>query len=245
MSQKSFENREIYRRFMIPTQLVNFVVSIDQSDLHISAASDLGAEARRLTLEIRGVISGYIAAHPGFGDALEPWPDDPGANQVIQSMINAGQAAGTGPMAAVAGAVAGCVGRGLLSHSREVIVENGGDVFMAGLQPMTAAIFAGDSPLSMKLGLRLPAAPQGLGLCTSSGTVGPSLSYGRADAAVCLADDICLADAVATALGNRIKKVGDLKAAIDWVGSIPGIDGALAILGEDLAVCGNIELLQL
>ena len=148
-------------------------------------------------------------------------------------------------MAAVAGAVAGAVGRELLGHSREIIVENGGDVFVAGSTPRVCAVFAGDSKLSMKLGVRVPPAPRGAGLCTSSGSVGPSLSHGKADAAVVLAADECLADAAATALGNRITSREDLAAAMEWAGSVPGIDGALAIVGEDLAAWGQVELVEL
>jgi ApbE superfamily uncharacterized protein (UPF0280 family) len=97
----------------------------------------------------------------------------------------------------------------------------------------------------MKLGLRLPPAPEGLGLCTSSGTVGPSLSFGKADAAVALAADPALADACATALGNRMKSAADLSAAMDWASTVPGLGGALAIIGEDLAAWGQVELVEI
>ena len=79
-------------------------------------------------------------------------------------------------------------------------------------------------------------------VCTSSGTVGPSLSYGRADAAVAVARDAALADAAATALGNRVRGPADLEAAVDWAASLPGVEGAVAILGDRLAVRGDLEL---
>jgi len=148
-------------------------------------------------------------------------------------------------MAAVAGAVAQAVGGALLAASPEVIVENGGDIFLASGAERVAAVFAGDSPLSMKLGLKLPAAPRGLGLCTSSGTVGPSLSAGRADAAVVLAPDAALADAAATAIGNRVKSAGDLAAAMEFAEGVAGLSGALAVIGESLAAWGKIELVKL
>jgi ApbE superfamily uncharacterized protein (UPF0280 family) len=97
----------------------------------------------------------------------------------------------------------------------------------------------------MRLGIRLQPAPQGVAVCASSGTVGPSLSRGRADAAVIVSADECLADAAATALGNRVASVSDLAAAMEWAESVEGVDGALAVIGEDLAAWGAVELVQL
>jgi uncharacterized protein len=245
MSAKEYSDRSVYRRRMSPGDLAGFTVSVAESDLHISAAANLSVQAEAALNAARAELESYIVARPEFRDALEPLDDDATAPPLIRNMLAAGRTAEVGPMAAVAGAVAGVVGRALLAHSREVIVENGGDVFVAGSTPRVCAVFAGDSKLSMKLGVKLPPAPQGAGLCTSSGTVGPSLSRGKADAAVVLSADECLADAAATALGNRITSSEDLATAMEWVQSVPGIDGALAIVGEDLAAWGSIELVEL
>jgi hypothetical protein len=240
-----YSDREVYRRRVSASGLSSFTVTVRESDLHISARGDLSESAAAALLAAREGIEAYIAAHSGFEKTLSPWPNDPGAPEIVRAMFAAGRTAGVGPMAAVAGAVAEAVGRALLPASPEVIVENGGDIFMAGRGERVAAVFAGPSPLSLKLGLRLAGAPGGCGLCTSSGTVGPSLSLGRADAAVILAPDAALADAVATALGNRVKSKGDLKPAIDWAASVPGVLGALAIAGPDLAAWGDLELVRL
>jgi len=242
---QEYADRGVYRRRMAAAELAGFTVAIAESDLHVSAARDLTADALRELRAVRGQIEGYIREHPGFQETLAPWPEDPAAPPAVREMISAGRVAGVGPMAAVAGAVAGHVGRALLAESPEVIVENGGDIFMASRRERVAAIFAGTSKLSMKLGLRLPPAPEGLGLCTSSGTVGPSLSFGKADAAVILAADPALADACATALGNRVKSAADLQRAMDWAATVPGLDGALAIIGEDLAAWGRMELTEI
>jgi ApbE superfamily uncharacterized protein (UPF0280 family) len=148
-------------------------------------------------------------------------------------------------MAAVAGAIAGAVGRELRLHSREVLVENGGDLFLDLAQDAVVGIFAGGSPFTGQIALRVRAQNSPLGICTSSGTVGPSLSYGRADAATAMAPDPALADAVATALGNRIHGPEDLQAAVEWARSVPGVRGALAILGDRLAAAGEVELVEL
>jgi len=242
---KDFSDRSIYRRRVAAGKLVSFAVSAAESDLHISAGRDLSDHAHEALAAARADIETYIAARPDFKAALAPWPADPAAPAIVAGMIAAGRAAGVGPMAAVAGAVAAAVGRALLPESPELIVENGGDVFVAGRGGRVAAIFAGDSPLSMKLGLKLPAAPEGLGLCTSSGTVGPSLSRGKADAAAALAPDAALADAAATALGNRVKSPADLARAMEWAEGVAGLSGALVVMGEDLAAWGQVELVEI
>jgi len=240
-----FIDRGVYRRRVEPAGLKSFTVRIGESDLHISASRELPGLAKRELVAARAALEGYIGAHPKFKTTLDPWPEDPAAPLIVREMIAAGRAAGVGPMAAVAGAVAQAVGRTLLEQCREVIVENGGDIWMAGREERVAAVFAGESPLSMKLGLKLPPAPDGCGLATSSGTVGPSLSFGKADAAVAFAPDAALADAAATAIGNRVKSAADLAAAMEFAEGLPDLSGALAIIGEDLAAWGEMELVEL
>jgi hypothetical protein len=148
-------------------------------------------------------------------------------------------------MAAVAGEVAHYVGKGLLEKSAEVIIENGGDLFIHVNQPVVVGLFAGDSAFSGKIGLKIDPTPLSVGVCTSSATIGPSLSLGRADCATVVSHSTPLADAVATAMGNRVRKAADLKHAVEWAVNIPGVDGALAVLGDKIAALGEIELVPL
>ena len=146
-------------------------------------------------------------------------------------------------MAAVAGAFAQAAWKFLTDYSSEVIVENGGDVFIATTKERIVGVYAGPhNPYTGQLGIKISARQQPLGVCTSSGTVGPSFSYGKADAAVVLATDALLADAAATALGNRVQGPQDVKAAVEYAATLPNIMGALAICGEALAVWGGVEL---
>lgn len=231
-----------YRTRMARPGLAGFQVRVHQTDLMILADHDLSQLATDVVLQERRRLEHYIAAHPGFLDALSPWPPDPLAPQIVQAMIRAGALADVGPMAAVAGAIAQAVGRELLPHSPEVIVENGGDIFIKTTAPATLALYAGPSPLSLKIGLHILAAQTPLGVCTSSGTVGHSLSLGRADAACVLAPDAALADAAATALGNRLKTPADIPAALEWLAGLPGILGGVVIVGDKLGAWGEVEL---
>ncbi|MFH1888223.1 MAG: UPF0280 family protein [Pseudomonadota bacterium] len=234
-----------YRTTAARKGLLGFRVAVLETDLWVQAESDLSGLARESVIQARARLEAYIARFPDFARTLVPWPETGPAPGIIRAMAAAGAAAGVGPMAAVAGAIAQEVGRALLPHTPEVIVENGGDVFFLAQGEMVLGIYAGSSPLSHNVGVRVEGGGRARALCTSSGTVGHSLSAGRADAACILAADAALADAVATATGNRVRTPGDLPEAIAFARSVPGVEGAVVILGEKLAAFGDLRLVPL
>ncbi len=150
-----------------------------------------------------------------------------------------------GPMAAVAGTFSELVGNALMERSPEVIVENGGDIFINTVKERSIALFAGDSPLSGKVGIKISPGDCPLGVCTSSGKVGPSLSLGLAHAACIIAKSAALADAAATAAGNAVKAEGDVKAGLDIAAKIEGVLGAVIISGDKLGAWGKVELVEI
>lgn len=224
---------------------MGFRVAVQQTDLMVLAARDFTAKVREVVVQERQQLEAYIAAHPDFLATLAPWPPDPFAPPVVREMIAAAARMGVGPMAAVAGAIAANVGQALVPWSAEVIVENGGDIFLKLTRPATVALFAGKSPLSGKVGLTINPHATPLGVCTSSGTVGHSLSLGRADAACVVAADAALADAAATALGNRVPDATAIGAALQWAAGVKEILGAVVIVGEKLGAWGAVELVPL
>ncbi|HEY9073411.1 MAG TPA: UPF0280 family protein [Desulfobaccales bacterium] len=234
-----------YRARMSRPGLVGFAVAVKETDLWVLAARDLSREVREVVLQERRQLEAYITDHPNFLTALTPWPEDPFAPAVVREMIAAARKVGVGPMAAVAGALAERVGRALEPLSDEVIVENGGDLYLKVASTATVALFAGKSPLSHRVGLKIDPDLTPLGVCTSSGTVGHSLSFGRADAACVLAPAAALADAAATALGNLVQDAGDVAAALEWPPTVPEILGAVVIVGDKLGAWGRVELVPL
>ncbi len=233
-----------YRRLIGMTGLHAFQVVSQETDLMIQADRFLESEAREQVLACRAHIEGYIRSHPTFAKTLAPWPHETVAPPIVRQMIQAGRVAGVGPMAAVAGAIAENVGRHLLDQCHQVMVENGGDIFIKTGDAVVVGLFAGNSPLSMKIGVRLSPDENGMGVCTSSGTVGHSLSAGSADAVCVIAPSCALADAAATAIGNRIHSSRDIKAAIDFGKSIPGIHGIVAVVNRELGAWGAVELVS-
>jgi ApbE superfamily uncharacterized protein (UPF0280 family) len=226
-------------------KLTTFQVVVKETDLLVHADRKLVQETKELVLEHRGYLESYIRAHPDFTTALDPWSLNDPAPSIVTDMVNAGTNAGVGPMAAVAGAIAEHVGSGLLRIANQVIVENGGDVFIKTATPMTVGILAGKSPLSMQLGIRLHCQQQPMAVCTSSGTVGHSLSFGKADAVCVIADSCAVADAAATAIGNLIQSPSNIKDAITAGKRIDKIGGIIIIVGSKIGMWGDLEVVPL
>ena len=201
-----------YRQWVKSDDLVTFEVKEAQTDLLISAARNLEKQARTSVLNYRSDIEEYIKKDRSFYTSLEPVKVSNNAPQIVKAMANAAKKANVGPMAAIAGAVAEFVGKDLLAFSDEVIVENGGDIFIKTKIMRRVGIYAGESsPFTGSIALEITANERGLGVCTSSGTVSHSLNFGKADAVCIISDDAALADAVATAAGNAVKSKDDIE----------------------------------
>jgi len=224
--------------------LVSFQVVVKETDLWVSAGEARVDETRDLILDARHQIESYIRSHSDFLTTLRPCPDDPTAPPVVQEMIQAAKRSDVGPMASVAGAIAQFVGRGLLGSTDQVIVENGGDIFLRAKRDVTVSVFAGDSPLSERIGLLVSTRQMPAGVCSSSGTVGHSFSTGVADAVCVLSGSAALADAAATALCNTIRAKKDLGRIDERASRIQGVLGCLVILGRHMAAWGDIELVK-
>jgi ApbE superfamily uncharacterized protein (UPF0280 family) len=238
-----YEER-IYRNQMLTKDLVQFNVTEFESDLQIFAQSNLQSEARKEIQKYRKILKDYIKEHPNFLTSLVPLKASQNAPEIIKHMCFAADLAGVGPMAAVAGAVSHYVGLSLLSKTKEVILENGGDIYLKTDKEKDILIYAGSSPFSNKLALRIPSSAEGLGVCTSSGTIGHSLSFGCCDAVVVLSKDTLIADAAATSIGNVIKSPNHITEGLNFAKSILGVEGVVIIIGSKMAAWGKVNLVR-
>jgi hypothetical protein len=236
-----FQPRE-YRLWVKGHDLTAYNIQIKETDLYIRTTTDLSFEAFDIVKKHREALEGYICSHPFFAASFEPVTTDYDAPAIVKEMMQASELAGVGPMAAVAGALAQMVGEELSELSAEVIVENGGDNYLRSAKERIVAIYAGASPLSGKVGLRVQPTDMPLGVCTSSGTVGPSISLGKADAAVVVAPSAALADAAATAIGNVVLRIDDIPHALNLAQGIKGLTGALIIKDDKIGVWGKLEI---
>ncbi len=243
-----YEKRD-YRRLQAGDDLIHFQVAYQETDLDIAIpraqyTTDLAGRAERIIRHYRRQLEAYIACDPVFGRTLMPCAVREDAPPIAREMAAAARLAGVGPMAAVAGAMASYVAIDLVGREGEIIVENGGDIYLHSHRPRIIGIFAGTSPFSNRLAIKTDPRHSPLSICTSSGTVGPSLSFGCADAAVILAASAALADAVATAAGNAAGAPADVAKAARMAAAIPGVLGAVIIAGDKLAAWGEVNLVH-
>lgn len=222
------------------TDLVACEVAVGETDLLVLGERDLGAEARAAVRRVRRQLETHAALHPEFLSARVPLPTPADAVGTVAAMYAAARVAGVGPMAAVAGAIAETVARELAALSSEVIVENGGDLFAITTRERLVAIDPGPAGRAKAPALALP--PGVRAVCTSSGTVGHSAGGGRADAAVIVASGGALADALATATANRVRRPADVAGAVEWARDHPGIEHVVVICGTRMATWGRLEL---
>jgi ApbE superfamily uncharacterized protein (UPF0280 family) len=238
-----YEERS-YRRLWRPDDLVCYEVVCKETDLFCCTSVDLRAFIERRTLFHRSRLESYIRQRAGFRESLVPVAPDALAPPIAREMIEASTALGVGPMACVAGAFAEFIGRDINSLSDEYIIENGGDIFLKTRRERNVVIFAKDSPYSGKIGIRLQPAGQPYGVCTSSATVGPSLSLGNADAVCVVGRSSLFSDGLATRLGNLVRTGKDIAAALEDGKTFRDVTGIVIILGKNLGVWGDIDLIK-
>jgi hypothetical protein len=241
----SSHERRTYRNRVNARDLVSFHVAVKETDIWVSADIELEKESTDLILNCREQLEMYIRRQPTFGTSLVPFREDPFSPPMVRQMIDATRMLGVGPMAAVAGAIAQYVATGLLNYTKEVIVENGGDIFLKASRPTTVSILAGNSPLSERFGLLIPVRQMPVGVCSSSATVGHSLSMGIADVVCIVSASGALADGAATAIGNEIKEKKDLEGVANAASNIRGVLGGVIIVKETMVSWGDIELIEL
>lgn len=230
-----------YREIIKSSDLVSFQVKEKESDLLIQAPIFLEKEALASLRYYRSILEHYIQKNPLFRTTLKPYPCDKNAPPIIQEMIEVSAQCQVGPMASVAGCIAQNVAQSLLTKTDEVIIENGGDLYIKSPLLRRAIIYAGTSPLSNKLYLRIDARKNGVAVCTSSGTVGPSFSMGKADAVTVTSYSAALADAAATAIGNIIQEKKDIFKGQNLAQSIGGILGVVIIKEDQIGIWGEID----
>ena len=232
-----------YRNKVSNNRLVSFRVCVQETDLFICSDTDLSDLALQSIYKYRRFLESYIKYRPEFLSSLYPLDDDKLAPDIVRDMLKTSSAASVGPMASVAGAIAEYVCNDLLSSSKNVIVENGGDIYLKTEFDVRVTIFAGDSPLSYKINLLLKPDRMPIGICTSSGTVGHSLSFGKADAVCVISKSATMADAAATAIGNMVRDKREIKIGLERGAQIEGVLGIAIIVGEHFGAIGDVELI--
>jgi uncharacterized protein len=188
-------------------------------------------------LAARQVLEAHIAHDPFFLTTFDPYMPE-SEEEVILRMALAARKAGVGPMAAVAGTIAWSGVEAMADAGAEFgVIDNGGDIALVCDRPVRVGLHAGEAALSNRIAFVIPPQEKILGICTSSATVGPSISFGIADAVTIFSHDVALADAWATSVCNRIRP--DDQTVLDKI--IPDeVIGVFAIMEETIVKWGNL-----
>lgn len=241
-----------------------FYVNYKDTDLCIavdeqSYRDTLPQAALDFIRHLRDSLDRYIATDKTYATTLTPYkpslqpcpqgreqkvsPCGGGLASILHHMSDAGAQAGTGPMAAIAGAFNKALAEHLKNtyNIQEIVIENGGDIYADLHDDFNIAVYANQSPLSRKVGIQIPATDFPLGICTSSGTCGHSFSFGKADAVMIVCRDVLLADAYATSIANRIQTVDDIQTVADTI-TDNDILSAILIKDDRLAIIGRYPL---
>ncbi len=218
-------------------------ISVKETDIQILTDKPINKKfLKERTLIYRNQIEDYISKEKRFLTNLKPLTVSRDTSVLIKNMARVSKLVNVGPMATVAGAIAQYLAKDLIKKGfKEIIVENGGDIFLKIKKIRFVSIFSGKSKLSNKIFLKINPKDSPLGICTSSATVGHSLSFGNADAVTIVAKDAILADALATAACNLVKTDRDFKKVVEFVKKFKEIVGVIIVLGEKLASWGEIK----
>ena len=205
---------------------------------------EISGYAEVVIKEIRNQLDVYIEKNKEFKTSHVPLNIISQNNEIVNKMAVVATRAGVGPMASVAGAIAETVGRNIMQKFsfKEIVVENGGDIFMQVEREVNIAVYAGGSPLSDIVGVTIPEGSGSFGICTSSATIGHSFSYGKADAVMVIASDCALADAYATLLCNKVQSENDISSVIEKVNQIEDIISCVIIMNDKMGITGRFEL---
>ncbi len=220
-----------------------FQVVVEETDLHVTASRDLSHEIQQYVSALRGQLKAYIMLHPEFRDSYVPVPVAPGAASIVRRMAGAATLADVGPMAAVAGTISQMVCEEFAPICSELIVENGGDVYMRSSRDRVAGLLP-DPHSESTVGIVIRADEFPVSLCSSSSTIGHSLSLGTGELVAVRSRDGSLADACATAFCNMLTSPEELDKVTERAAELQaqGVDGVFAQCGGRVAIWGKMEL---
>lgn len=233
--------KERFSSFSVSYLQVDLWIGVDFA--HACHIDEMSKRTMCCIKELHSTLIEYISYNPIFYSSLAPVIVQENAPSIVHKMVNASRIANVGPMATVAGAFAQHTGRLLKKEFGldEVVVENGGDIYLNVQNEVVLSVFAGQSPLSEKVGVRIPAAFGELGICTSSGTVGHSLCLGKPDAAVVACRSAILADAYATNVANKIQTPEDIEPVLEKLEAEKEILSAVIICQDKMGIWGEFD----
>lgn len=220
---------------------------IDVGQTHIRLTTDRqNHDLTSYVYALRSQIKSHILSDRDFLVSLEPLEnDDEDLPAVVSKMYESSAHANVGPMACVAGSISEfCLNRLIGMGSAYSIVENGGDIALVNDRRVLCGIFSNNQVLGNGMAFEIRPRKNPLGICTSSGKIGHSISFGIADSVTVIAQSPSVADGLATGIANEVKGEGSedrLAGAAEYCENFREFfEGVLIISDDNVATVGRL-----
>jgi uncharacterized protein len=234
-----------YREHLNISDLIAYEIRNKQTDLWILTRKDYSQEIKKNLDFYRRELEKFIFDYPWFEKSFNPVEVKQDAHPLIKLMSECSFIANVGPMASVAGAIAEFIGLDFIKkYNEDIIIENGGDIFLYTTKERKIQIYTKNKFFKDKLNIKITELNTPIGICTSSGKFGHSISLGSSDTVTILSKSATLSDALATAVGNIVQTPNDINKALDYAKSINGVDGAIIICDDKIGIIGENIILS-
>ena len=179
---------------------------IDLDETHIRLTTDLmNHELKRYVFSIRRDLKNYVLRNRDFLLSFEPIKVEENVPLIIKTMVEASEISDVGPMACVAGTISQLSLSYLMNEgSKYSIVENGGDIAIINDEEVLCGIYSNNEVLGNDIAFRINPRSNPLGICSSSGKIGHSISFGDADSVCVISKSAAFSDGLATRIANDI-----------------------------------------
>ena len=239
MYQERFYQKDFSRQWN------SYEVNVKETELFVQSKGILDTSIIQSTVQaLRSDVEAYIERFPVFATGLSSFSLQEPAPRIVKEMIEKTSLVDVGPMASVAGAVAEYIGKELMSYSPEVMVENGGDIFIAKRGDVVLGLYAGQESVINDFLISVHNKEAFFGVCSSSSVLGHSLSLGRADLVTVISPSVIFADALATKLANMVIEEEDIDKALEFSRTFSYTKAVVIVRKERIGLWGDIELLR-
>ena len=222
-------------------------MEINIAETHIRLQTDImNHDLESYIRSIRADLSSHIASNPDFLHSFTPLKsDDENLPQIVSMMYESSNLCNVGPMACVAGTISEMALDYLMDlGSKKSIVENGGDIALVNDRTVLCGIYSGNDILGNDIAFKITKRKSPLGICTSSGKIGHSISLGAADSVTVISESSSLADGLATRIANDVKGADSEDNVVNAAETAEEFrelfDGALIICSNNVATVGRL-----
>ena len=154
---------------------------IDIEETHIRLTTDISNhDLKHFIYNLRFDLKAHINRNQDFLLSMEPIGKyDDNLSEIICRMYESSSHADVGPMACVAGTISELSLDYLIGNgSSYSIVENGGDIALVNDTKVLCGIYSNNQVLGNSIAFEIKPRKKQLGICTSSGKIGHSISFG-------------------------------------------------------------------